>query len=587
MMTATHRIKPVEEGSTDTLLSAKRANDLAGAIAAFCNIKGGRHMVRINQRGFKWLPLKEGSPRTVLNREIRDEMFAAVNAFARTNGFPHFKIQVANGNVTLGTDAGAGGTQLVELPKDGEHLLEAHVANRLIDAVNAVWRAVPTGKVALAKGDGGWLVDVLQTPVIGVGDGFNNTPLQILVQRLASTEYDFSEPLCFFVVGAFTAWRGNTALRIARFQNNGAGTTAFDTAFATGAQFTSTISSITWAKLGLNNDINIFVGDSFPTQYVGHPTTAHVWKLEWIAGTLDVNFTPIEPDPASLFTSNFITSFATGVNLLDGTKSLILNSFKRLRQFDGVTGTLGTSIDLINVGTPDYENIHITNPVPGGFVLSSRAFTPTWPDAGAVRRNKPRALRTLNLDGFLVPGFFAEGGDADANLARHGHDSTNGAHYIVAGNGLEFTGTSYKWNGANPTKHKGFYKIDLATGKAYGDPATPHDFNIDLEVNGASGFALPLAIDRQHRIWFGGNVTRINGTAVTPYRLYRVDRYGQNMKEFALFDARVHDCKWFNDGPSGEQFIVVGEFQNYDGVLVGGMVFIDEDGNLLQDLNWP
>jgi len=71
--------------------------------------------------------------------------------------------------------------------------------------------------------------------------------------------------------------------------------------------------------------------------------------------------------------------------------------------------------------------------------------------------------------------------------------------------------------------------------------------------------------------------------------LLRLNHSPTTLTTLTGFDDYVTDCKFFrrkNDNLT-DQFIVVGGFTTYQGLPAVGMVFIDQFGNRLADLEWP
>ena len=128
--------------------------------------------------------------------------------------------------------------------------------------------------------------------------------------------------------------------------------------------------------------------------------------------------------------------------------------------------------------------------------------------------------------------------------------------------------------GSNSDRFRGLYKVGV-NGKA--DPTFA--VNITLNASDAVKHVTPYAVDSQDRIYFGGPVTSINGTAVAPWLLYRITTDGALDKVFRLFNdqvltARVTDC---------DTLIVGGKFTAYGSRKVGRIIRLDVDGKVIED----
>ncbi|NBR88098.1 MAG: hypothetical protein EBT61_21860, partial [Verrucomicrobia bacterium] len=122
--------------------------------------------------------------------------------------------------------------------------------------------------------------------------------------------------------------------------------------------------------------------------------------------------------------------------------------------------------------------------------------------------------------------------------------------YSVATN--EFSGTSFDWAG------------------------TPY-----LIGSGTDGAVLGVTSKGEFYLSFG--FTRDSSVAGCSPRLemFCVDPDG------ILYFGPVRDCQFFCENSQGiRQFIVVGDFTEYLGESAPYMVFIDEGGNRLTDLEW-
>lgn len=213
------------------------------------------------------------------------------------------------------------------------------------------------------------------------------------------------------------------------------------------------------------------------------------------------------------------------------------------------------------------------------FWITSSAFGPLGTDVLVNGIIEPRAIKLLGADsspecpclaGQLVPGFATGGGDG-ANAAAIRAVVARGYEYdfIIAGTPRDATadnGVDHAWNNGNTLRFRGLYKIRQ-------DGLPDDTFAIDLTLSEA-GSAIPFAVDSLGRIYFGGPVSAINGHAVTPWRLYRINAVGVFDREFDAFDDKVLAAALIDDG----HIVVGGAFTKYGARPAGRLTIIDAAG---------
>ena len=193
-------------------------------------------------------------------------------------------------------------------------------------------------------------------------------------------------------------------------------------------------------------------------------------------------------------------------------------------------------------------------------------------------RAEPHGLKRMSLTDFTLNADWNTGGGTGANCSRIGRlvvGSDGDGDYLVAANPLAFQGDSLpgggadqSWNGGSLTDTRGLLKL-RSDGTA--DP----DFTINLTVS-AGGTAEPFAVDSLGRIYFGGAVTSINGTDVTPNQLYRVTTTGAFDAVIDGFDGTVLCLALAGD----DRLIVGGDFTSYHGLAFGHLAILRADGSV-------
>lgn len=346
-----------------------------------------------------------------------------------------------------------------------------------------------------------------------------------------------------YAIGEFTKYGNVGTIRIAAVKFDG----TIDPLFAPGLGFTSTPGHLKRHSSG-----DLLVGGAAGKVAYRDGTAQWLHKLDR-KGTPDAAFT----SPAAIASTGSDQMLSLSP-LSDGT--IIAQSWETVRHL----AATGTSLTAKTGGT----NLHAT--VARGtdvYLMSRRAAT-----FNGV--TNPKAIKKLDYatgTGAVLAEWTSNGGIGGEANAAYAVLAPDGSH-IIAANSLASSnggGSSYAWNGGNASKHTGLYKI-LSNGAE--DP----DWSIELVVT--SDWPRPLAIDSQGRVYFTGNITEINGTTVTPWRLYRVEADGSGLVEFAGFNGNVHDVKLVGD----DYLVVAGAFTQYGTLPCGRMLFMDADGRAMR-----
>ena len=215
--------------------------------------------------------------------------------------------------------------------------------------------------------------------------------------------------------------------------------------------------------------------------------------------------------------------------------------------------------------------------------LTSTCFQTFTVPANYDGNSNSRGLKLINaatgaIDATWLGNAGTGANAASVNRAIVGSTVAEGT-FVIAGITLNDVGTDvlpvagadFTWNGANGTRYRGGLLKILSTGL----PDTSFSILITLSGEGAP---IPFATDSQGRIYFGGPVASINGTAVSPGGLYRVLADGTFDKEFSGFSGgSVNACAL-----KGDNLLVIGgAFTSYHGKAVGYIIFADASGTLL------
>jgi hypothetical protein len=317
--------------------------------------------------------------------------------------------------------------------------------------------------------------------------------------------------------------------------------------FAPGAGFASgnTITFIAKASDG-----DYILGNNAKTNYQA-AGLAWIHKLD-VTGTPDGAFT----SPATMAVSG--TDELLSIATTTGKIWCVTWHSVRVMDLTGTTTATGTSDD----------NCHWLTTKPGTALAMLATRAATTFNGFAVPGALTLLDNTLARNGDWVTGASA-GGDTGANVILW---SPTG-DFVIAGNGGAAGIGTYAWEGGAANKHKGLWKIGS-------DGNEDAAWTSTIVMTGSTANPQPMAIDSQNRVYFVGNVTSIDGTAVTANRLYRLNADGSYDRQFAGFNGTVLRMSLVDD----EHLVVCGSFTQYGQAEVGGMVFIDSAGNLIPSL---
>lgn len=361
-----------------------------------------------------------------------------------------------------------------------------------------------------------------------------------------------------FVGGDFTTYGGKASGRLARLLIEG----TLDSSLAFGSGFNQPVHFLAMA-----GDGDLLVGT--PTTkmtYQGLPDTQLVWKIDLNDGDPDGSF--VCPDPVA--TSGAETLLGVQPMGSGHIAFLTPNTFR-------VTDLDGTQV-AVEPGTDSFKSI-LGLPGEIDVMLSSRAYSAAATAQTFTGIASPKGLKRVTLDGSAL--------DVDATFAANagvGAESTMGQMvlggnasdhhaYVVVGAPVPATtenGVEHSWAGGSSTLFEGLYKIDLEGNAVAG-------FDVSITMASAGDAPIPFFVDSDENIYFGGNVASINGASVTPWRLYKVDKAGNYVRQFTGFNDKVLCAQLVSD----DLYIVGGEFTSYAGQSLGYMAFLNSAGSVV------
>ena len=364
------------------------------------------------------------------------------------------------------------------------------------------------------------------------------------------------------VGGAFSSYGQITRNRLATLGFDG----SLDSVFDLGSGFNENIDHLAIAGDG---DIVAAHRTASPTYQGG--SSARVWKID-LAGDADTSFTA--PDPISA--GGTLDSLESIAPLGVGHLVFLTPRTIRMTDLDGndVSGGVTSGTDrFYSLASIPGNTTHI--------FVSSRSHSGAGVEQSYRGVAHPRGLRLIDPDAplgsHLDETFETNAGvGAGSAMNRMAVASPIGKDaYVVVGAPVPATtesGVNHSWAGGNASLFVGLYKIGI-DGHAIGN------FDVAIEVATAGAAPIPFFVDGAENIYFGGNVSSINGTPVTPNRLYKINKEGEFIRQFNGFNGIVRAAI----APLNDDFIVVGgDFTEYHDASIGYFCFIDSKGALIQ-----
>ena len=424
------------------------------------------------------------------------------------------------------------------------------------------------------------------TPVIALNGG----AYQIYVMRPgASNDWQISQPPeSFFITGPFTAIHAQPTRGIAKLVAKTGGGTAVDLTFAAAAGFTM--------EPGFN--------------YYQQRMTKSGTRLIVAAGS---GFRNLQGNPGLFFAFNKTTGatlFAPWANIDALLPGITGESVQGVASYGDTiamaTGFLGTQVV--------------------GITLYNTEGTPLFADRGAADGDFPHFPHAPQYlwqheffgsgtiwsliagpDGYYVDGGLARlelGGEDFGGLRKlqataaggitpnvawdvaAGSSGTTADPGVLSEDNAYLASNLYSWNGVDTITSTNL----LSTNGASFFPSIAGMPGVGTMVLCFGGSLTNFNANGQIQRWLVVMEAYTNIPAADLKKLYilRLSNTGNVLTTVTGFNDFVSDCKFFrrkNDNIT-DQFIVVGGFTTYQGLPAVGMVFIDQFGNRLADLEW-
>ncbi len=461
--------------------------------------------------------------------------------------------------------------------KAGE-LVKASDWNKVAREVNRIWgMEVDAANFELVKGEPWRLRFIGETSA----DWYPaNQPIwEIYVYRPTAT-YDWQieqAPAAVFLTGPFTMIRSRTVRRIAKLIKHATTTgTRLDRTFSTNCGFVITPADYYQQKISkvpATGDLLVSGGYGFAD------TSGNLglfYALNWETGA--TQFAPYANIEALV--SNIIGNAVAGMASYGDTIALVIGDNALAVGTDYRIGatlfdTAGTPVEVAPgsylheftpAGTAGGTKTQWTVAYDGGYLAQENSVFPST--APVLHKFQADAVSGISNDA----AWDVNGGTGGFSAWRPRINSgMDGLYLSLADSG---------WAGSTPTALLTSLNTDGSISQL-NEPGLPSDPNI-LELKPFDYFTAIAAIV------FGVG----QGTVLADYYQFFIRTFNGTSYDLVTvdgFNGAVVDVKFFRTKDDGitHQFIIVGEFTEWDGADAQYIAFCDQSGNRLTDLEWP
>ncbi len=456
----------------------------------------------------------------------------------------------------------------MKLPKfEAGQLVSAKQWNAIAREVNRIWATETGPELVLTKGSP-WKIRA-KSGVFGDGiPEFNGPVWQIYVYRpLGVGDYDLeADPTAVFLTGPFTQTGTLSTKRIAKLKQ-GTGGTVVDSTFASNAGINLAsgygYSQQRMAKVDGTGKM-LFIGINEGATWLDGQNGVF-WCAEPENGTrLFSPFANIEAlVPGITNTVNYtgIASTQSTIALSAGTQAGFAASGITLYDTSGTPIETSPGNYLFQDGTADSYFWLIGNDGAAGYIFESDSDFGTQPYVHAI---------TAGLGGIAFDSVW----DANAGTGDSANQFEPPSLFYGDGTSTKIIRTVTSWNGVTPTSPISFIQSNGAARGlyVYDAPVTPPLVAAMIVTSSgpSDGDAIFTSSDLQElHLFLDSNLVSLTVSG-------------------GDFNAEITDAKYFRArGDGTHQIIVCGEFTEYRGEPVPYLVYIDQDGNRLSDLEWP
>lgn len=448
------------------------------------------------------------------------------------------------------------------IPKEGE-VWSASVWNAYASEINRTWAMTTDGNFELVKGEP-WRLRYTAAAV----REFNGPVWEIFVWRPTATHsFDTaSAPAAIYLTGPFTAFGTTDALRIAKLVDSGT-RTDIDATFSANCGF---IEAPTYFRQRLgrcfdNDTLLVACGAGIEFQDGGN-ANGLFFQFD---GTGTLAHSPPWSVPESLIPTITTNGTITGIASYGETIALSLgqiNTPAGLVLFDSA-GNIQESV----TGSGDYIRQD------GGSADSYRwiiADAESYVYGVELEAGVPNPQGFKKINAAIAAGF-----------------SDDAIWFSNAGTGCSTGGSSAAPTISPSTLHMHAELVDW-NGTPTTTPIAPilnsgFPFRGILEAPGINGVPALSNIVMLCESHVTDSLVFI--AALNPETLYILRQDTSTLTTLNGFNDAVSDVKFFRlkDDLVTEQYIVAGDFTTYNGEPAPYLIFIDQNGNRLADLEWP
>jgi tartrate-resistant acid phosphatase type 5 len=343
--------------------------------------------------------------------------------------------------------------------------------------------------------------------------------------------------LDIYVGGKFSKYHNIVTPKIAKLDIKG----HFDTKFNSGIGFSADTTLID------ATDGAVYVAGEVASTYNGSVTAKHAWRLN-LDGTADATFVC----PTTIATTGI--DVLKGLRVIDNRVVFLTPQTLHITNLSGATLFTKEAIaDLYSLGR-----------------FGNKVFVAGKTNATLGALLNPQGLKLIDVSTSSQNTTFTTGAGSGADTACTNIFVALRFNRVYVGN-LHGIGNA-QWNGANGTNYRGIYCIDSTAGTAI------TSFSCNITMGTVNDSVAIFGANSNGDILFGGNVVNINGTPVTPWRMYRITNEGVFLQQYDLFNDKVLDAKITTDNI----IVVGGAFTAYGKRRFGRFIMLNMDGTVYE-----
>lgn len=443
-------------------------------------------------------------------------------------------------------------------------LVKASEWDKIASEVNRIWAMETDANFELTKGEP-WRIRYRGASVAA---NFNGPVWEIYVWRPTATHsFDTEEaPEAVYITGPFTANGSTETLRIAKLQATGLRKTELDSSFSVNCGFLEAPTYFRQRLARCFDDDTLVVACGAGITFKD-ASNGLFFQVETASGNLA--HTPPWAGPESVIPNITTDGTITGIASYGDTIAISLGVSNSpaglvLFQTDGsileaVAGS-GTWIRQDGLASSYYSIIADAD---------SYVYTVQW----GIGYPSPQGIKKINAS--VATGMTDDAvwySNAGTGGATEGYAPTISSSSLILHAGLD------EWNGL--INSSPIAQIQNSPFPQQGIPVNPSD----LGVPNVPAISNVILLCESHV-----TDTIVFLAALNPETLYILRTDTGVLTTLSGFNDAVSDVKFFRlkDDLVTEQYIVAGDFTTYNGESAPYLIFIDQNGTRLADLEWP